>query len=474
MKNIFRLFPIIIYIFASCSDSSGLVKTTDSDISMLPTEALISTKVPTNSPSLTRSNTPIPTKTPTFTQMPTETETPTIEPTLTQTAASTQTPTVTLESIYPAVEKVCPENRYVPLSELGLDLETKLVVVPWTVGITDSEGYYLINNEGAAIKVPNVIPKGMEVYYPLGGYSISPGGEWITYSLREQGDTITTVWVSSLDGKEKWIISQASEHSFGYWLASGQILLYGPEDGDRQLFNPFTEEVFILKDIPIGGSTDVYNYFKIADDWFETYYKSSIYDNLKYYLRNQSTGSIYQSFAWISSDKNTHRLNHRIYFHPNGFFISTVQRPYGIDISPEMKFEEVIVDWDYIEIMKAVVWPEELPLSSSTYLIPAIDSIAMGPVHDRSIQYDDSNPWIFWFYSLDYKNWIIKDYCFAIRGTNRRAGFTQDGRFFAYTHEDDSSGQEPVPKTIHILNLETGFISQIEDWQFIGWGRVDE
>jgi hypothetical protein len=394
------------------------------------------------------------------------TTTPTQTLTPVPTSTWTPAPTPTIEQVHPELVTLCPENREVPLSELGMDPRFRLVVVPWTVETTGDEiGYSLIDPTNPIPRVVPLIPTGM-INKSVFPYEISADGQWVEYSLKEKDNTESeTVWISSLDGEQVWPISTDSEFSYGRWVSHQGILVYGPTEGDRKIINPFTMEERPIPQFP-DDETDMkelvlplflvdgraYQMYPTEDEW-------RLYD-----YDSQSSRGVFQ---WLTFNKISYSDLHFL-GHGSGTYIAYVNRDYGFDISPELDLDGIAASHEYNQIMRAVMMPEAI--------LPAYPGrIASTKLSMSLVSYDifvdPDYVGFYWFY---YEKMLVTDYCFNSSNTQGGSQLSPDDKFIAFTQEFyPVDWGSPVPKSITIINLETGYIAQIDDYEFVGWGWED-
>ncbi len=72
-----------------------------------------------------------------------------------------------------------------------------------------------------------------------------------------------------------------------------------------------------------------------------------------------------------------------------------------------------------------------------------------------------------WF---DYQQGVMKGYCLPAA---EFWGISLDGKFAAFVHET-LPHTIPIPKTTLILSLETGYVSEINKYAFLGWAQADK
>jgi hypothetical protein len=368
--------------------------------------------------------------------------------------------------VYPELVTLCPENREVPLSELGMDPRFRLVVVPWTVETTGDEiGYSLIDPTDPIPRVVPLIPTGM-INKSVWPYEISPDGHWVEYSLQEKDNAERrTVWISSLDGEQMWPISPVGENYSGGWLSPQEILLFGPEEGDRRIINPFTMEERPIPQFPDDetDAKELVGFLFLVDDRAYQMYPGKY----EWQLFDYDSMTSHSIFQWLTFKKYSY-LDIHFKKYRSGKYIAFVLRDYGFDISSVLDFDEIAASYEYNQIMHAIMMPEAI--------LPAYPGrIASTKLSMSLVSFD-----IFvdidyvGFYWFNYEKMLVTDYCFNSSNTGGNQ-LSPDDNFIAFKHKFfPVTYPSPVPKSITILNLETGYIAQIDDYEFIGWGWVDK
>jgi hypothetical protein len=381
----------------------------------------------------------------------------TLSPTLTVTRipSSTLLPTkiYAQEAMIPELVSVCPENPFVPLNELGLDPQIRLVVKPYTTGEQDEIGYFILSPDmEKPVLTPNIVQPGTVNR----GYNISPNGQWILFSRMKKDANNETPWISSLEGKQLWKLDSSGEMSGGTWLDDNSVLLFDKEVQPRKIINPFTKEEEILTGLPKmqveGVGAKFFRYYGHTYLLYQSGKEVRLFD-----LINQSD---YPVFQWLKEDAAPF-LDTSIDY-SNGRFLARVNRPYGFDISPEMNIEEIRSQVDYSKVMRQVIFPEQvLPISGLSPLSPNTPAFELAQWGGKDNLNKPQK-----FYWFDYSTTKYKDYCFEYN--NALSNISSDGKFVAFTQYDLPSSL-PIPTSIIIINLETGYRTKIEDFQFIGW-----
>lgn len=129
-----------------------------------------------------------------------------IQPTIIKYPTAVPTELATnIPSILPKTSLNCPDNKVVPLQELGLSPSTRVILHDdkW-------QGVWTISGE-------NPEPKRITNLHPdarISSIGISPNGKWFLYSVfREKQDGVAfyDFWISSITGEQQWIAISNAE-----------------------------------------------------------------------------------------------------------------------------------------------------------------------------------------------------------------------------------------------------------------------
>lgn len=383
---------------------------------------------------------------------PTEPELSAPTPTAWPTPSPSSTPILTLASLYPDVVTICPSAPLVPLTKLGLESDTYLLVVP-----EEEDFYWDKNNVGLfLVNADSSAPQRIAAFSKEGQinsrhFLISPNGQWVIFQRKAKETDKVTTWIGSFDGKQQWPLSADERLENGSWLNDNTVILFDADDKIRQVLNPFTLEGEFLNGLPRMQVAGIGAKFFQYDDQTYLIYQSG--DD--YHLMDFSAQTDQVVLEWLRDDAADF-LDKGIDILADGHIIIRVHRPYGVDISSPMSPDDLIVSQSYTQEMRSVVFPQAImPVRvspfSKTY-----------PVMVLSGDTEDSR-----FYLFDYQRGVIRDYCFPLNGFS---GISIDGKFAAFTRLHLPSA-DPVPKTTYILNLETGYFAQIDKYEFMGWAE---
>jgi hypothetical protein len=359
------------------------------------------------------------------------------------------------------------------LSELGLPTQMNLVVLPLDTAIWGDVNiaYSILSPDSPE---PELIT---EIAPPPGwtnrNYSISPDGKWISF-IRWEIDNISNreLLVSSLDGSQQIAVMKLPDiFTHSIWLSDNKLAIVGIADSSNQdplpylfiplkVVDPFTLEELSLLPLPDEGigrdqififvdNQNIYNLYSLGHSPFE---KFALYD-----YTNDTSHAVFQ---WLTKRDDISLINTR-FFHENGVFSAVVIRPDGLDISFDLNLDAIKLNTEYGNVMEKVVLPSEvLPTTVYTW-ISKTNSYLLSNSNK-----DIDNPEPLQFYSLNYSKMVLNKYCLEIP-TNLDGIFSSpDGHFVALSYQSSGS----FIGGITILNLDTGYISVVEEFHMIAWG----
>lgn len=376
------------------------------------------------------------------------------------TSALSSAPTATLTPLHPNLVTACPSDPFIPLEKLGLNPDARLLVVPET-----SESYWDENNIGWFVMSAELpVPRQMTTFFQEGHINskslrVSPNGQWIIFQRKAIGSDKAVPWAASLDGKRQWPLTTDNRLENGLWLDDDTVLLFGLENSGFmnsvyetvQILNPFTLEGEYVENLPplqvqgIGAT-----FFRYAGRTYLIYQSGDDYHLLDMFVQTDQT-----VLEWLRDDPADF-LDKGISILSDGHMVIRVDRPYGLDMSSAMSPAEVVVSNSYSQTMRPIFLPEAIMPATAGLLSQDARGVAIVGESER-------------FYWLDQEKGIIKDYCFSYG----LSGMSRDGKFAVFVHAVLPHSQ-PVPKTTFVLNLETGYVSRIDGYEFIEWAWAGE
>jgi hypothetical protein len=393
--------------------------------------------------------------------------TPYRQPIATQFPKPTYIPTLDNSHItfIPRVIHVCPNNPFVPLENLGLPPEMRVVLLPaeFELHTPVRVGFWLGSSQDKEPQAITEVAPGEGM--TNNEYQISPDGRWVSFLRQRKDAAYASLWVSSLNGRKLWPVKQIAKDSYSLWVTQQEIVIAEAENNYETLLsiNPFNLKEERYSPLPIKGSDWYYYYQFRKDGIFYTLYVDSLVDGYTYILFDHSINTSWKVFQWIAPSLYP---DTGIWLLADSTFLATVQRPYGIDISPKLDLNAIRENHLYDEIMRQVKLPEEILPVDVWQLSPETGTAILV---EKNINIDLPTTAV--EYLLDTENMTLRYYCTkSDQGIDGRfASISPDSRFAELVYEGGSGAVQSVG----ILNLETGYIALIKGYQMLGWGIED-
>lgn len=377
----------------------------------------------------------------------------------------TPQPTWTPDFLSSDILRLCPENRIVPIWELGMDLATKLLVLPESVeneSIGDSNGLFSISPKIDAEPqiIPNLVHNGN---INSVSYHVSPNGQWVVFNqkLKDDPDSDELATISSLDGQKQWSLSLNEKYKVGYWLDNTAVILFNQNDEPSVVIDPFTMEKEYLKNIPSLSQEGIGGIFFKHDNF--TYLLYQVDDNYRLFVPSKQTDQ--QVLDWLSSS-DTAIIDRFINVTSDGGIIIRVKTSYGFEISPEIKVDNLAEFQSYTDVMKQMRIPDNISSSDISFSFNSTSRIIWQKNEEKASLSAKSQ-----FFIFNFEQQKLTDFCFEYKSTNLNSiSISPDEKFVAFTffHLPSTS---PIPKSIVFLNLETGHMAEINGYRFVGWGN---
>ena len=369
--------------------------------------------------------------------------------------APTATPTPSLDPIRPTLLEKCPPEPYVPLEELGLPDQYKLLLVPETVEGWDAqkEGFYSVSAGSSSPEAE--VSLTMDGYINWGHAGVSPDARWLIMERKAESDGHVKHWIVSHDSRQQWPLAISEEDQYGYWLDDITMVLTPSEwwKWSRPTFivvNPFSgasEKLLALPEVQIEGIGA--KFFVQSERLYLIYQQRDDYHLLEVY-----TGRKWQVLEWLREDP-AEFLDKGVTIADDGRVIVTISRPYGLDISYPMTADELLASNSYTATMRQVILPDSVLPAHPTTLraTPTLGMVVFGE--------GDAGP----HYWLNISEATIAGYCFAEGGGGP---LSPDGSIYALTQRWLPSPQ-PIPKSVFLINLKTGYIARLDGYEAVNW-----
>jgi len=448
-----------------------------------------------------------------ITPSPTLSETPTSVHTLTSKPPPTFVIVPTPTALVPPIDKLCPSNREVSLSEMEIDPTLRLVVLP--KGQSGEKGFWSIDGATTTPKIiPNTTPQtGWD--YVLA--DISPDGEYLLLRISpqetlalsalrvapidgtEQQEIVTfthegdrysgSLMIESADKSHTWPITDVKNVLHVDWEAANRIVLHSQFAGAPSaspLFpvftlDPATGQGRLMVDTDEGvaswdlGEKHVGN-FSIDNKLYELYF-NTVYDGFQrrgfeFVLYDRLANESHVGFKWLQN-KDWPNLDWVFVLHDIAFWQTdvgkmaiVVRQPYGFDLATNLDIAIITSAEEYDLVMQSVRFPK-----TGWENITSNWHSRDGSLFNVELLADQQSRW---FYVFDIRNMKLKDFCLDIGGSEFfKIHESPDERFVAWNIEFQH-GTEGFPgtKEVVILELATGRIARIPDVRLLGWGQA--
>ncbi len=348
----------------------------------------------------------------------------------------------------PVVER-CPDQSDVPLSDLGLNESTRLIVTP-------DKTYENINSwmlVDSTLKTRHVFADitSENVFT----YWISPNKQWVALMLKNDDDNYS-LWIASIDGQQRKRLLGEARYSTWFRWTSDQTLVAFDYDASAPILrlHPFTTPTMEELE-PVVLDLEFYAY-DFNPDASKLIYLTPIY---------------LKPAHWVLYDYLTG--------------VSKAAFP-EMDVSQIEGSYNVFVNWRSENFSLAVVLQNRLELALN---VPR-DTLFKQEFPEYQIIFSEGNWWNFieWWsagnryiafdrdfslvqegpyrsYILDTDRWVLYDYCIDARGMR----FSADERFFASTEYEGES-----LKGTTIVDISSGKRALLKGVNLVDWAEVND
>ncbi len=356
----------------------------------------------------TSSNTPVDSPTP----IPSETSTPEPFPII--------SPSKPLNPVIPGVNHICPESaQETSIEQIGLgpDLRLLLTRAEDYSGRGISGGLWVLSE---AVPQPQLIPN---TEPPPGWNNFSsvpsPEGHWIKINRYSDDYSRESSWIISLDGSEHWKLTEGDYSTIHpYWITEHEMVGAGIPNPEHleglnwedykpiYTLNPFTMEERSLDPLPEGA---IFNTFFTYEGVSYAVYHFGLSPYSYWGLFNYEDKSSTPIFRWLVGRDDVYYGNTGIILGTSSgetvIFTGYVRRDYGFDLIGNLSFDEIMLPYNYEEVMI----PVKLPGEPSDFAIGA--RIGSNSVVVISLHQEGTQEFLEHFYVLDYETMILAEYC---------------------------------------------------------------
>lgn len=372
------------------------------------------------------------------------------------------------------IKMICPTDRIRNFSNIGIPANLQLVVMgPIEKPKTNPDGAYsLLSPDSSEPRLIQSVtpPIGLENH----AYSISPDGSWILFYRDETSSSKTKdIVVSSLDGTRQVPITQfINSNQSVTWLSNGnKLVVWGdpnaksddPYDWNEAIplavIDPVTWDAKHLEALPL--SQERYPGMKMVFENESNFYILYSYGGMpfdEFVLYSYATKSNNQVFQWLTGI-DTLFFDSTFFSIQDNTFSVFIEKSYGLDIATGMRLEDIKRTATYDQMMKKIALPADvLPSKVLNWNLEKDSILFFGEESlGDTVSYK--------LFSLDVNNKVINDYCFEMSENFSRIYLSPDGSFAAFSSPKETSSR------VTILNLETGYLDILENYEIIGWGQ---
>jgi hypothetical protein len=349
--------------------------------------------------------------------------------------------------ISPPVEKRCPDQPDVPLSDLGLNESTRLIVTP-DKPYENINSWMLID---ATLKTRHVF-----AYIPTENvftYWISPNKQWVALMLKNDDDNYS-LWIASIDGQQRKRLLGEVRYSTWFRWTSDQTLVAFDYDASAPILrlHPFTTPTMEELE-PVFLDLEFYAY-DFNPDASKLIYLTPIYLKPAHWvLYDYLTGVSKAAFPEMDFSQIEGSYNVFVNWRSENFSLAVVLQnrlelalnvPADILFKQEFPEYQIIFSegnwWNFIEWWSA----------GNRYI-----------AFDRDFSLVQEGPYL--SYILDTERWVLYDYCIDARGMR----FSADERFFATTEYE---GERLKGTTI--VDVSSGKRALLKGVNLVDWAEV--
>jgi len=359
------------------------------------------------------------------------------------------------------VENRNPPQRVIKFSELDLKSTTRVLLFD-----PKTEHFLSISNQSIN-PLPNARP---EMSLQLDTIRLSPDHRWFAYLEINDGFNI---WINSVDGSQHFMgISNAVGSTFR-WLSNDKIAVYDKLGGwadcpsALQIFDPFSKEVNNIPDISSEGIEYCFPIPYFNSDFTQGLYLDSDIGWQTYDYKAQT------SYAALSG-LDTSPGGNKYFFRWGGDGLS-----FAVPHQDRISFASNLTNDDLssVLLLKTILLPQDSINENGffEFWIPEKQLAGFELVgNDDNNVLDCAVTQTFVLVNLTTQT--LSNYCLNQAVFSNQIGsawftyISADYRFAGWTvHELPSN---TVPLGTVILDLETGKVSYLEGYEFLGFGEV--
>ena len=395
---------------------------------------------------------------------PTPTE---ILPTEIQTPVVPLSPTQTLSEInnLPAfqIEYASPSNRVIDMSELNLDPSTRILAF-------DAKTQQILSISHRS--TITILKSRSDSIVKFEKIEISPDHRWFAYLEINGGFNI---WISSVDGTQHFMGIQNAVGSSFRWLSNDKLAVYNKLGlwmdcpSEMQIFDPFSKEVNDVPGISTQGSPSCFPIPYFNPDFSRALYLN-LYNETGWKLYNYKAQTSYSVLPGLDTSPG----GDKYFFHwekdglsfamPDSDKISFVRNVPEGDLTSKPPIETISLPQNTINENKFFeFWIPGKQLAGFDLIGINKKSVLTCGVLKSFV--------IVNLITQELKNYCLDRSVFSDQvGTAWFTYVSADNRFAGWTVRELPSNDKPLGTVI--LDIETGKISYLQGYEFLGFGEL--
>jgi hypothetical protein len=412
----------------------------------------------------------------------------------------------------PETQKYCPENREISLSNLGLDPSLAMIVdyFPSTFNYYDKaisqNGLHLLHGSNAEMtSIHETIPPAGWNYVYRG---ISASKKWLLVERSGDSGNSVSVWVTPLDSQDghevlearfngdsnffeldlmptngRMITIDPMSRSWGTRWAGNRIEVAGKYVDSTAMdpqfpyfyIDPFTfDNTKIETNKLYDGVSYPYGEIYMNGREYVIYYGNldSDFQQKEFILQNTDDYSQVEAFKWLRGENwiEMNLLNGRLrVWTSNTEKVNlAVVQDYGFDLGTNIEVNELTNETKYKNVMTPIfISPNNgyLPDGYMAFLSIAASTSDNGQLFSIYSVNDQDKILIF-----DSNKMVLRDYCLSVfRIYPLQINFSPNNKFVAW----NSFNEDKNEVILYIMDLDTGFVSHIENVRFKDWAIIN-
>lgn len=369
-------------------------------------------------------------------------------------------PTSTAEDFQ--VKNVVLTKRIVELSEMEMKSTTRILVF-------DPKSEQILSISGQSINTISNIQSGANILRD--GIKISPDHQWFAYLDIQDG---FNMWISSIDGSQHFLGLQNLVGSSFRWLSNNKLIVYFKSGlwfdcpSEMQIVDPFSSEVSDIPYISTQGSP-----YCFPIPYFNPNLSQALYLNGEagWEVYNYATHESYSVLPGLDPSPGSDKY----FFHWGADGVS-----FAIPSSDRVTYTLTIPEDNltFEPSLNIISFPENTFNENATFTfwIPEkqIAGLDLVGTDGKTVLGCDVSQT---FVMVDLLIQKLSNYCLNrsqfsnLVGTAWLTYTSADFRFVGWTIRELPSNSEPL--TTIILDTETGKVSSLEGYEFLGFGEVN-